>query len=186
MQPQVTHLECHACGREDFATIDELLEHDCEDGGAAPALLADGGHGDVQTTDERVAEVRRLADQGICYQCREEVTVHDGTHVASQVRIAAIRDAVTHANRHPANSAIAESDGVINYVIEDGYYPGEYRHYVDLSGIDPELRRSASTTVISELERRNLAVNSVQFDPPRLHVMALDQMAFGYYGGDQR
>ena len=53
MQPRVTHLECHACGREDFETINDLLEHDCEDGGAAPALLADGGdaHGDAITIE---------------------------------------------------------------------------------------------------------------------------------------
>jgi len=43
MEPKPTKLECHDCGRTDFETIDELLEHECTDGGTGPVLMADGG-----------------------------------------------------------------------------------------------------------------------------------------------
>lgn len=47
----VDSLKCSDCGRTDFDNVDELLTHDCENrpdddpsGGAAPTLVADGGH----------------------------------------------------------------------------------------------------------------------------------------------
>jgi hypothetical protein len=135
----------------------------------------------METTDERLEEVRRKAAQGICYQCDEEVAVFDGPHVTGRGGVPAIQDAVTHENRHPGNS---EREGDIEYIVEDGYYPDEWSHYVDLSEVPEEHRNSASIGIISELAKRNLVVNSMRFDPPQLHVIGLDAMAYGYYGGD--
>ena len=132
------------------------------------------------TTEERAKEVREKAAEGICYMCDEPVTVHDGTPVTPQAAIPAIQDAVEHANRHPSNSA---RDGDLQYVAEDGYYPGDTAHYVDLSEVPEDLRYSASIQAFGQLARRGLAVNSVRWDPPRLHVMAVDDMAYGFYGG---
>jgi hypothetical protein len=56
----VDSLTCGDCGRSDFDSVDDLLTHDCEDqpdddpsGGAAPTLVADGGHptGDRECPD---------------------------------------------------------------------------------------------------------------------------------------
>jgi len=43
MAPKTQHLKCNDCGRTDFDSIDELLEHDCDgDSGTGPKLVADG------------------------------------------------------------------------------------------------------------------------------------------------
>ena len=130
-------------------------------------------------SDEQLEVVREKAANGVCHLCDEPVRAHNGSHVTTQSFVAAIQDAITHANRHPSNTA---RNGELEYVVEDGYYPDDKCHYVDLSAVDPELRKSASINATSALAQRGLAVSSVQFDPPRLHVMAVDDMPFGYYG----
>lgn len=131
-------------------------------------------------SSKRLDAVREKARNCICHICDEPVTVHDGAHLTTEMHVPAIADAVAHANRHPSNNARGSD---LEYVVEDGYYPDDKCHYVDLSAVDAGLRKSASIDAISHLEKRGLAVNSVRFDPPRLHVAAVDDMAFGYYGG---
>lgn len=132
------------------------------------------------TTEQGAQEVREKAAKGICHLCDQPVTVHDGSHVTPQAAIPAIQDAVDHENRHPGNSA---RDGNVTYLVKDAYYPGDYSHLIDLSDVDPEMRHSASIGIMGQLSRRGLGVNSVYFDPPRLHVMAVGGMSYGFYGG---
>jgi len=180
--------------RKDGETVEDcfVLEPD-EDRAARAALRA---YADVTDNDDLAADIREQfelgqerrslevvqakAAEGICHLCDEPVTVHHSRNLTTMSFVPAIRDAVEHANRHPSNN---ERDGDIEYVAEDGYYPGDKSHFIDLSGVAPDYRRSASIQVVSQLAERNLAVNSVQWEPPRLHVMAVDSMAYGYYGG---
>jgi hypothetical protein len=125
--------------------------------------------------------IREQAANCVCSICEEPVTVHDGSHLVTEPSAPAIADAVEHANRHPSNNA---RDGDVRYVVEDGYYPDDKEHFIDLSEVPADLRKSASIDIISHLTKRGLYVNSVRWDPPRLHVMATEDAAFDYYGGD--
>ena len=59
----------------------------------------------------------------------------------------------------------------MNYSVSDGYYPDEWVHEIILSGVPDDWVHGASVSVISELAKRGLAVNSVRVDPIRLHVV---------------
>jgi len=69
------------------------------------------------------------------------------------------------------------TEGDVSYVIEEAYYPGEYSHYIDVSGIEPERRGMAFMHVQSKLAARELTVNSVRCDDEgrleKLHVVRL-------------
>lgn len=131
-------------------------------------------------SDQDAEATRQKAAEGVCPRCERPVKRFDGEHIGSTAGVPAIVDAVEHANRHPTNN---ERDGDLEYVVEDGYYPGEYQHFVDLADVPPDLRHSASIQAISELSKRGLLVNSVRWDPPRLHVVAALTLNFDYYGG---
>lgn len=128
---------------------------------------------------DEIEEVRRKAEECICHICDQSVTVHDGHHLTSSSYAPAIRDAVQHSNRHPSNSA---REGDLKYVVEDGYYPDDKQHFVDLQDVDEDLRGSASIQIMSQLAHRGLVVNSVRWSPPRLHVIAVEDVSYGYYG----
>lgn len=128
---------------------------------------------------DEIEEVRRKAEECICHICDQSVIVHDGRHLTSSLHVPSIRDAVEHSNRHPSSSA---RDGDLEYVVEDGYYPGDKQHFIDLQEVPEDLRYSASIQIMSQLAFRGLAVNSVRWSPPRLHVMAVEDVSFGYYG----
>lgn len=106
---------------------------------------------------------------GECSRCDEPVVIYNPGHRSYDKEIGAVVvDAVKHANRHPGNN---EMDGNMVAAVEDGYYPGELTHFVDLSGVDEDLRHSATITINSELNKRGLMFNSVRFDAPKLHVV---------------
>lgn len=123
------------------------------------------------TEDERRRHLERAAGGAECGLCDHPMIIHTGAHLTATGHVAAIDDAVDHANRHPSNNA---RDGDLQYVVEEGYYPEEWTHYVDLSAVPEEYRYSASIQATSALAKRGLVVNSVRFDPPRLHVMGAD------------
>ncbi|WP_226042712.1 hypothetical protein [Natrinema sp. DC36] len=81
----------------------------------------------------------------------------------------AIADAVEHANAHPSNSAREDYD--MEYVVSEGYYPGDNTHEIDLSEIPEHLRQSAMIQAQSQLADRGLMVNSVAFEAATLHVV---------------
>lgn len=137
---------------------------------------------DRRTREERLEEVRWNARNCVCHRCKERVSIHEGGHVTSMAYVPAIADAVEHANRHPSNT---ERNGDLRYVVEDGLYPDDYSHLIDLSEVPEELRESASIQITGALAKRGIAVNSVRWEPPQLHMMAVADMAYDYYGGER-
>lgn len=105
-----------------------------------------------------------------CRLCDEPIVIYNPGGQSYDKEIGpVVGDAVDHANRHPSNNAL---EGNIRAGFEEGYYPGEYQHFIDLSTVDEELRHSATISINSELNKRGLMFNSVHFgDEPKLHVV---------------
>ena len=89
--------------------------------------------------------------------------------------LAAIREAVEAINDSPTFGENTEGD--VEYRIEEGYYPGEWTHYVDLSNVEHSGRGSAMLHAQSELCSRGYVVNSIRVDEggvvTNLHVVSL-------------
>jgi len=137
----------------------------------------------VTSFQDALDHARQKAREGICVVCDEPIAYHDPATITGEEFVDAIKDAVDHANAHPTNNA---RDGDLAYVVEQGYYPGDHAHYVDLSDVDDTLRQSASIDIMTHLAQRGLAVNAVRWTPPSLHVVSHEQVAFDYYDREKR
>lgn len=73
----------------------------------------------------------------------------------------------------------------VKYSVSDGYYPDEWEHEIDLSEVPEDRLMGSSVSVVSELARRGMAVNSVRCDPLRLHVIGLDWFEDRAEGGER-
>lgn len=131
-------------------------------------LVTDGGRDQFGDRGQSETGVKQNAGGAECPICDEPIVIHTGPHTVTTAGVHAIQDAVDHSNRHPSNN---ERDGDLKYVVEEGYYPREWSHFVDLSDVPEDLRYSASIQITSQLAKRGLAVNSVRWDPPKLHVI---------------
>lgn len=131
-------------------------------------------------SDENVT-CGRGSSRGNCPRCDEPIVVHNGPHLVTVGGSPAIVDAIEHAMAHP--SCTVREGYEMEYVVEEGYYPGDTIHYVDLSGYPPEHRSGASLDAHVELSRRALMVNSIRWDPPRLHVVAASWLVDRLPGG---
>lgn len=87
----------------------------------------------------------------------------------------AIREAVAEANQRP--SWVNRDAGDMVYVVEDAYYPDDYSHNVDLTGIDVSDRAHAFMHLQGALAKRGFVVNSIRSAATgrltKLHVVRL-------------
>lgn len=87
----------------------------------------------------------------------------------------AIQDAVDAVNDSGTFGDNFEGD--VAYAIEEGYYPEEWTHYVDLTDVETDGLQTAFSTTQSELVRRGYGINSIRTDDEgrvtKLHVISL-------------
>lgn len=97
-----------------------------------------------------------------------------------------IKEAVQAVRRVPSFEKNTEGD--IAYVVEEAYYPGEYSHYIEVSGVDPERRGMTFMHVQGALAERELTINSVRTDDEgrltKLHVQRMSWLDQRRKGGD--
>jgi hypothetical protein len=108
-----------------------------------------------------------------CGVCGEEMLVDSrGDALIGRDYVTAIRDATEHAMAHPTCNAREGYD--MEYVVKDGYYPGDKSHYIDISDFPAEHRGGAFLDAQSMLVKRGLVINSVKWGSALLHVVTLD------------
>lgn len=93
----------------------------------------------------------------------------------TEYELPAIRKAIEDANE---DATFAKHiDGEMEYVVNDGYYPDDYRHYVDVTDIPPEDRPRAFQTAQANLCRHGYAINSLASNDEgqltKFHVVSL-------------
>jgi len=93
----------------------------------------------------------------------------------TEYELRAIRAAIDAAND---SSTFGENiAGDLTYVIEEGYYPGEWTHYIGLTDIPVSSRARALLAAQSALCRRGYMVNSARSDDDglleKLHVVSM-------------
>lgn len=124
-------------------------------------------------SNESPTEMHRQSGDATCRLCDEPMVFYNSARpLVTTGYVGAIQDALEHAMRHP--SCTTREDYEMEYIVEEGYNSDEWLHYVDLSDHPDEYRRGASLDAISQLARRGLMVNSIEWEPPRLHVVAVD------------
>jgi len=95
--------------------------------------------------------------------------------VRSEYKISDVTRAVEEANERPSFAKNVE--GEMEYIVEEGYYPDEYSHYIDATGIQEEDRSQAFLHAQSALCGNGYAINSIRTDDEGLltkfHVVSL-------------
>lgn len=92
----------------------------------------------------------------------------------TEYKLRSIQAAVDEANAKPTFENV---DGELAYVVEDGYYPEDYQHMIDVTDVAKPDRADALLHAQSALCARGYVVNSLRSDDDghltRLHVVAL-------------
>lgn len=95
--------------------------------------------------------------------------------VTSEYKLRDVTKAVEEANERPSFAKNVE--GEMEYIVEEAYYPDEYSHYIDVTGISEEDRSRAFLHAQSALCGNGYAINSIRTDDEGLltkfHVVSL-------------
>lgn len=92
------------------------------------------------------------------------------TRADTEYELREIRAAVDGINADP--SFAKNVDGDVTYRIDEGYYPGEWTHYVDVTDLPVDQRARALLTAQSQLAQRGYVVNSMRSDDDDGHLEA--------------